>query len=415
MMERSMVRGYEKIARGALALVVGAVIAGGAPAGAHAAFSLADFAGETGTASVAESDLPLGSESWDVVGALGGEAPASFANGELARAIETQQVDVHEAAGLAIDLPSPLAVFELPGVFVVGAYEDLFVMLSQDSHDFAHSGGDQAVEEFFADCEEQGLAAFSFEVGGGTEGFGRTIEEDGMVCMDLYIPTTNGDLANLWIEYPTDQGDAFIAASALIFDSLRLADVPAVALEAQGISERVDSDGLSLAVSGMVWDAEVEGWVDAGDGLLFAYTLSDVFADGPDGLLREDLDDYAAQLVEPDGLMVAASVLVNSAGDHVYVYAALDESAYMEVYAFVPLADGTVTLLAALCDGDDPAMAEKLAVMLQSIAVAKEDVSATAPSSPFGGLFGRADTTKKIFSPLDLLDDAAFVASSKLA
>lgn len=414
MMERSTGHGYKKIARGVLAVAVGAVIVG-SPASAHAAFSLADLAGDTGRASVAGPDLMPGSEGWDVLGSLGGEAPASYANSELARAIEAQQVVTHEAAGLAIDLPSPLAVFELPGIFVAGAYEDLFVMLSQDSHDFAHSGGDQAIEAFFADCEEQGLAAFSFEVGGGAEGFGRTIEEDGMVCMDLYVPTTNGDLANLWIEYPTDQGDAFIASSALIFDSLRLADVPAAVLAAQGISERVESDGLSFAVPGMVWDANAEGWIDAEDGLLFAYTLPDVFAGDSSDLSREDLDDYAAWLVEPDGLMLATSVLVNGVGDHVYVYAALDESAYMEVYALVPLADGTVTMLAALCDGEDPAMTERLAVMLQSVAIAETTTAATAPSSPFGGLFGRAGAAEKVFSPLDLLDDAAFVASSKLA
>ena len=413
-MERSVRRTCVPTAGIVVAVVAMALALGGFARDAQAAFSLADLADEGSVAAAEAPVAPGGDGAWDVVGSLGDSTGAH----ELDQAIEVGQLVVYEAAGVSIELPAPLSVIELPGVFVMGAYGDFFVALTQEEHDFVRISGSEAVEEFLAATEEEGLAPFTFEVAGGGEGFGCTIEEEGMETMDLYVVLPNGDLTSLWIEYPTDQGAAYIAASALVFNSLCVVDPLTVAAEAelsQAAGEAVVADGLSFVTPAMAWDTEVEGWL-GDDALVFAYTIGDAF-EGETDLLPADLDAYASALAEPDGLELSSSVLVNPHGDHTYVYAALYDADLMEVYAFTPLPDGTVTLLCALCDASDPEAVHALGVLLQSIAIAPQDASS---HGAFGGLFERLGVGKAADEGMatttdDLLNNPAFVAASKLA
>lgn len=386
---------------------------GGFPAGAQAAFSLADIADDgipTATPGSSTSD-----DTWDVVGALGECLSNNEDASELGLAIEVGQLVTYEAAGVAIELPEPVSVLELPGVFVMGAYDDFFVSLTQAAHDFAHTGGEQAVEEFLADCEAQGLATFTFETAGGGQGFGCTIEDGSLVSMDVYVPTASGDLANLWIEYPTDQGDAYIAASALVFDSLRVVDAPAVAAEARAPQETIAAEGVSFAALDLAWDDAVEGWLSPADELLFVYTVGDYFY-GATNLTPDDLAACASELVGSEGVELASAVLVNPQGDHAYVYAALESDELMEVYAFVPLPDGTVTLVAALCEAASPEVAHNLAVVLHSLAVTPDDGDDDLSTrGVFGGLLERRGAEKASSAVLDLLKNPEFVAGSKMA
>lgn len=321
-----------------------------APA-ARAAFSLADIADERSVAAPAAPASPQEPP-----------LPADPDARALEASIAAGDVRACEAAGVSVSFPGAADVVELPGVFAMAACGDFFAMATQAQHDYAGSGLAGDLQAYFDELESQGRASFEVDLPDGTAAFGYAIEEDGAVMLDVYVPTATGDLANLWIAYPTDAGDGYIEASALVLGSLELAS-PAPA--AAG-SDRVGADGVTFEAPEMVWDDEQGGWVAEGGALAFASTVPDYFDGAPD-LTPDDLLACAESLAGAEGVVVSSSVMVGPDGTHAYVYGAIDGDGLLEAYAFVPLADGTVTLVAALCDPEDAQACASVAAALRSL------------------------------------------------
>lgn len=319
--------------------------------GAHAAFSLADIADE---GSVAASAVPAAPQ----------DLPEDADARALAASIAAGDVRVCEAAGVSVSFPGAAEVVELPGVFAMAACGDFFAMVTQAQHDYAGSGLAGDLQAYFDELESQGRASFEVDLPDGAVAFGYAIEEDGTVMLDVYVPTASGDLANLWIDYPTDAGDGYIEASALVLGSLELTS-PALAVLG---AERVGADGVTFEAPAMAWDDETGGWVAEGDALAFVSTEPDYF-DGTPNLTPDDLLACAESLAGAEGIVVSSSVAVGPDGTHAYVYGAIDGDGLLEAYAFVPLADGTVTLVAALCDPEDAQACASVAAALRSLEV----------------------------------------------
>ena len=326
----------------------------------------------------------------------------------------------YEAAGVVVWIPAGFDVIALDEVMVAAIEDEFYVDVTQFDADFEGMGGaqdlalylqeladeDPSVSLMFS-CDENGVAQPSVtELG--VEYYGLVYYEEGdaseYIC--LYIPTLDGGLANMWLDVPVEGEDAhyyaelaeFMAMSIMLVDpATDPVDIAAVAAAGEpAATEIVESDGVTFAVPGMEYDDEFEGWVRYDDCFAFVTTYADYFYG--DEVAVADLEDAAAELAEQDG-MYAAGAYLEHGDTGVYVYVGLSDDGYMEVYGFVPMADGTVTLVAGLCDAYDTLSTEVMAVVFQSIGYAAGsagDVESLLEEGDASGAFAEEDLAPHI-------------------
>lgn len=354
-------------------LVLGALV--GFPAAASASsFSLSDLVDDVRASQQPEEDPS--ESSWGILSGIAREGSSA----EVGVAAQERPLS-YEAAGIAVDLPEPLDVMGVPGVFVMASYGDLFVALSQADHDFAASDGRASLEEYLDGVAEEGFATYTATLADGTPVFGCTRETDGMVAMEVYLAAADGSLATLWLEYPVDQGDEYIELSACVYDSLRLA--PAADALPEEDCDTFESDGISFAADGLAYDEAAGMWCDADETLMIATSPNLLLHDEdvPEDRFLDTIASFA------QGIPISRYIVgIGEGSDLLYVVNAVDEAGVLETLAFTALDDGTATLLYGVCDATDADACRLMGSVLESVRVVRE-----APEGVLGSLLGHLD------------------------
>jgi len=299
----------------------------------------------------------------------------------------TQAAVGYEAAGVLAWLPQSYEVIAVDEVFLAALDGDLYVDVTQIYSDFEAMGGAGHLVDFLAElaADDPTIELFPVDESGravpyvnsmGTEFYAFRSVDGGECYLSLYIPTLDGRLANMWISFPERQAAEYGEVAEFFVESLMLVEPGSDPVDIEGViaagqpavSELVTENGVSFGAYGMEYSPEVEGWVCYEDRFVFVGTCAD-YLYGETGLTEDDLYYYAEELASEDGFLMAESYLVN--GDTVvYTYAGLSDDGYIELYGFVPMADGTVTLVFGVADAADPASLDALAAVFQSIAYA---------------------------------------------
>lgn len=282
---------------------------------------------------------------------------------------------------VGMDVPGDWSVVELGDVMVVASSPDglMTASLVSVADEKAPAPGSAELEAYLADAAQRcadGLAgelkgAASVELADGAEGYACVIDatqaETGSMVYLVYVPEKAGVLTTVMIcaaPEVTDGEDVADAIAQTVSASVKQPAAKAasgardasVALDVTG-----EGGGITLGLpDGMLaedGDPEMPSWVSE-DGCFMVGVIPDV-TEGEGTFTAEEMDMCAQLVAGMFGGEVLGSTTTGAKDATVMLYAyafAQDDEVFMGAIGFVPVADGSLTAIMAICTGEQAEM-----------------------------------------------------------